>query len=118
MKFAYAPRIRPLHHPPTDSITLAGVLHALSDPVRLGIVAELRAADQGLNCVETTSRLPRSMPKSTCSQHFRILREAGIIHSERRGVELTSRLRRKELDARFPGLLDTVLKSWRRDQNA
>ena len=90
-------------------------MHALSDPVRLSIVAELRKAEEGLNCVETTGRLKCSMPKSTCSQHYRILRESGIIHSERRGVELTSKVRRKELDSRFPGLLDAILKAWRRE---
>ncbi|WP_246145758.1 ArsR/SmtB family transcription factor [Brevifollis gellanilyticus] len=116
MKFVYDAFIRPLHHPPADSITLPGVLHALSDPVRLSIVAELRKAEDGLNCVETTSRLKCAMPKSTCSQHYRILRESGIIHSERRGTELTSRVRRKELDARYPGLLDTILKAWKREQ--
>lgn len=107
--------IRPLHHPPIESITLTGLLHALSDPVRLSIVAELRKAEEGLNCVETTSRLKCPMPKSTCSQHYRILRESGLIFSERRGVELTSRLRRKELESRFPGLLDCILKAWRKE---
>ena len=90
-------------------------MHALSDPVRLSIVAELRKAEEGLNCIETTSRLKYTMPKSTCSQHYRILRESGIIQSERRGVELTSKVRRKELDSRFPGLLDAILKAWRRE---
>lgn len=116
VKFVYGHQIRPLHHPPAESITVAGVMHALSDPVRLSIVAELRKSEDGLNCVETTSRLKCAMPKSTCSQHYRILRESGVIHSERRGVELTSRVRRKELDARFPGLLDTILKAWKREQ--
>jgi DNA-binding transcriptional ArsR family regulator len=86
--------------------------------VRLGIVAELRHCADGLNCVETRDRLKLCMPKSTCSQHYRILREAGLIRSERRGVELTSSLRRKELESRFPGLLDSVLKAWRRENGA
>jgi len=76
---------------------------------------ELRKAECGLNCVETRDRLKSAMPKSTCSQHYRILREAGIIQSERRGVELTSSLRRKELETRFPGLLDSILKAWRKE---
>lgn len=86
--------------------------------MRLSIVAELRKEEEGLNCVETTSRLQLkcAMPKSTCSQHYRILREAGVIYSERRGVELTSRVRRKELESRFPGLLDAILKAWKREQ--
>jgi hypothetical protein len=76
---------------------------------------ELRKAECGLNCVETRDRMKSAMPKSTCSQHYRILREAGVIQSERRGVELTSNLRRKELEARFPGLLDSILKAWRKE---
>ncbi len=115
MNFVYHCFIRPLHHPPPESITVPGILHALSDPLRLRIVAELRKAEEGLNCVETTGRLKCAMPKSTCSQHYRILREAGLIHSERRGVELTSRVRRKELEGRFPGLLDCILKAWRKE---
>lgn len=88
----------------------------MSDPIRLGIVTELRKAEAGLNCVETRDRLKAEMPKSTCSQHYRILREAGLIYSERRGVELTSRLRRKELETRFPGLLDSILKAWKKEK--
>ena len=83
--------------------------------MRLGIVAELRQCETGLNCVETRDRLNLSMAKSTCSQHYRILRESGLIRSERRGVELTSSLRRKELDSRFPGLLDAILKAWKKE---
>lgn len=113
--FAYGGFIRPLHHPSIDNVTVSGILHALSDPVRLGIVAELRKCESGLNCIETRDRLKLVMPKSTCSQHYRILRESGLIQSERRGVELTSCLRRKELEARFPGLLDSILKSWRKE---
>jgi DNA-binding transcriptional ArsR family regulator len=111
------PAIRPLHHPSIESVTVAGILHALSDPVRLGIVAELRKAECGLNCVETRDRINCSMPKSTCSQHYRILREAGLIRSERKGVELTSSLRRKELDSRFPGLLESILKAWKKEND-
>ena len=108
--------IRPLHHPSIDLVTLTGLLHALSDPVRLAIVAELRKTERGLNCVETREKLDLNMPKSTCSQHYRIMREAGLILCERRGVELTSTLRRRELETRFPGLLDAILKAWRREQ--
>src|SRR5712675_1850455 len=80
-------------------------LHALSDPVRLGIVSKLLKAPAGMNCRETTLKLKLAMPKSTCSQHYRILREAGLIVSERKGVELSSHVRTAELETRFPGLL-------------
>jgi DNA-binding transcriptional ArsR family regulator len=50
-----------------------------------------------------------------CSQHYRILREAGLIVSERRGVDLSSRVRTAELEARFPGLLASILKSYKKE---
>jgi DNA-binding transcriptional ArsR family regulator len=79
-------------------------------------------AAEGLHCggnarihTETTLKLKLAMPKSTCSQHYRILREAGLIVSERRGVDLSSRVRAAELEARFPGLLDSILKSYTKE---
>lgn len=102
---------RPLPHPGIDDVSVAGILHALADPVRLAIVRELLKVQDGMNCTETTCKLKTPMPKSTCSQHYRVLREAGIIASERKGVELSSRVRYQELEERFPGLLQTILKS-------
>jgi DNA-binding transcriptional ArsR family regulator len=108
---------RPLTHPHIDEVTVAGILHALSDPVRLGIVNKLLSNPAGMNCTETTQKLKLklAMPKSTCSQHYRILREAGLIVSERRGVDLSSRVRAAELEARFPGLLASILKSYTKE---
>jgi DNA-binding transcriptional ArsR family regulator len=106
---------RPLRHPSMESVTVAGILHALADPVRLAIVRELLEAESGMNCVETMSKVNVALPKSTCSQHFQILREAGLIRCERKGVELSSRLRCRELEARFPGLLSTILKAHKRE---
>jgi DNA-binding transcriptional ArsR family regulator len=106
---------RPLPHPHIDDVTVAGILHALSDPVRLRIVSKLLKSPSGMNCTETTLKLNLAMPKSTCSQHYRILREAGLIASERRGVDLSSRVRAVELEARFPGLLASILKSYRKE---
>lgn len=96
-------------------MTLAGLLFALSDPVRLAIVRELLKSPAGLNCTEATARLALSMPKSTCSQHYRILRESGLILSERRGTELVSRVRVQLLAERFPGLLESVVKAYERE---
>ncbi len=56
-----------------------------------------------------------SLTKSTCSHHYRILREAGLIASERKGTELTSRVRAEELQARFPGLLQSILRSYEKE---
>lgn len=110
--------LRPLYHPEIGCVTLAGLLHALADPVRLAIVAELLGAEEGMNCVETMSRAEVSLPKSTCSQHYQILREAGLILCERKGVELSSRLRLSELNARFPGLMESILKAYQMESKA
>src|ERR1700738_1916326 len=108
---------RPLTHPHIDDVTVAGILHALSDPVRLGIVSTLLKTPAGMNCTETTLKLNLAMPKSTCSQHYRILREAGLIVSERRGVDLSSRVRTAELEARFPGLPASIIQSYKKESS-
>ena len=87
-------------------LELAAVLHALSDPVRLRIVAGL--ADGGeLSC----GRFELPVTKSTCTHHFRVLREAGVIRQRVQGTTRLNRLRRADLDKRFPGLLDAVLRA-------
>ena len=91
-------------HPEIDEIQLAAVLHALSDPVRLRMVTRL-AREDGLPC--GSFELP--VTKSTCTHHFRVLREAGVIRQRQAGTARLNALRREDLDARFPGLLDTIL---------
>jgi DNA-binding transcriptional ArsR family regulator len=105
---------RPLQHPASADISIAAVLYALSDPVRAAIVRELTRAPQGMNCTEMNQRLGLQLAKSTCSQHYRILRDAGVIFSERKGVEMVSRVRTQELAAKFPGLLRSILKGYER----
>ena len=108
---------RPLRHPDIERVTVADILHALADPIRLAIVSELMDAESGMNCVETMSSARIVLPKSTCSQHFQILRDAGLIHCERNGVELTSRLRCQELEHRFPGLLKSILRAYKHEKS-
>ena len=107
---------RPLRHPDIDNVTIVDILHALADPVRLAIVGELMEAREGMSCVETMGRVHLVLPRSTCSQHFQILREAGLIRCERKGVELSSRLRFDEIEGRFPGLLKSILRSYRTEK--
>lgn len=106
---------RPLPHPHIDEVTVAGILHAMSDPVRVGIVSKLLLSPAGMNCTQTTQKLKLAMAKSTCSQHYRVLREAGLLVSERKGVDLSSRVRAVELEARFPGLLPSILKAYKKE---
>jgi DNA-binding transcriptional ArsR family regulator len=96
---------RDLPHPAREEIRLEGVLHALSDPLRLQIVRELDRAGRELSC--SCFELP--VTKSTTTHHFRVLREAGVIRQVYRGTAKMNDVRRDDLDALFPGLLDTVL---------
>jgi DNA-binding transcriptional ArsR family regulator len=98
--------VRPIHHPAADELDLAEVLHALSDPVRLAVVAHL--ANQGEN---PCGSLSCKVAKSTLSHHLKVLREAGLTHTRAEGTQRLLSLRRTELDTRFPGLLDAVLRS-------
>lgn len=95
----------PLLHPPRTALVLADVLHALSDPMRLRIVAEL---DDG-GGERTCKSFDLPIVKSTCTHHFKVLREAGLIHQRVVGTKRVNSLRRDDLEARFPGLLDAVL---------
>jgi DNA-binding transcriptional ArsR family regulator len=96
-------------HPNLNDVPLASVLHALSDPTRLAIVRRLDddlESGEGLAC---NCAAPEELPRATMSNHFTMLRSAGLIESRKQGTMVINRLRRAELDARFPGLLDAVL---------
>ena len=99
-----APSSRALEHPEREEIRLEGVLHALSDPMRLRVVRQL-AGLGGLSC----SQIDLPVTKSTSTHHFRVLRESGVIQQIYRGTAKLNGLRREDLDALFPGLLDSVL---------
>ncbi|MFI6412411.1 MULTISPECIES: ArsR/SmtB family transcription factor [unclassified Streptomyces] len=96
---------RELAHPSREEIRLEGVLHALSDPMRLRVVRELAAAGAEVTC----SYVELPVTKSTSTHHFRVLREAGVIRQTYHGTAKLNGLRRDDLDALFPGLLDSVL---------
>lgn len=108
--------MRPLFHPSIEDVSVEAILHALSDPTRAAIFAQV--AGQG--CVQgcsTFSRVgERDIPKSSLSQHFKVLRDAGLIHSERHGVEMRNTTRCGEVDARFPGLLAAILNAYAGDK--
>jgi DNA-binding transcriptional ArsR family regulator len=101
-------RARVAVEPKRREMALEKVLAALADPTRLSIVQYLSQAGDELSCA-ACSCPERS--KSTMAHHFKVLREAGVIGSRGEGTHLFNHLRRDDLDARFPGLLDAVLKS-------
>ncbi|WP_245984343.1 ArsR/SmtB family transcription factor [Streptomyces tateyamensis] len=94
-----------LPEPAVSEIELVAVLSALADPIRLRIVRELAAAGEPLAC----AAVPLPVSKSTCTHHYRVLREAGVIRQQRVGTARMSSLREAELGRRFPGLLPSVL---------
>jgi DNA-binding transcriptional ArsR family regulator len=95
-----------LEMPKREELDLSSVLHALSDQIRLEIVAALAAAGEVACGV-----IPLPVSDSTRSHHFKILRQAGITKTRTSGTQRLVSLRRDDLEARFPGVLDSVLAS-------
>ena len=83
------------------------VLQALGDPMRLAIIGSLDRSDGARPC----GAFDLPVTKATLSHHFRVLREAGIIQQRCEGTRRMTTLRRAELDAVYPGLLDSILRA-------
>jgi DNA-binding transcriptional ArsR family regulator len=96
--------MREPHHPPRAELELSDVLHALSDPARLEIAKRLAAGDEW-----ACGRFDIGLSKATLSHHFRVMREAGVVKTRVEGRKRLQSLRRDDLDACFPGLLEAVL---------
>jgi DNA-binding transcriptional ArsR family regulator len=101
--------MRPLFHPSIEDVTVETILHALSDPVRVAIYVDIAASDCPQNCSNFLRVSEKAIPKSTLSQHFKALRDAGLIRGERRGVEMHNTTRCEELNKRFPGLIPAII---------
>ncbi len=96
-----------LPHPDRSDLNLSTVLYALSDPVRLHLVAQLSSLGE-----QTCGDVDVPVVKSTLSHHARTLREAGVIRVRTHGTQRFLSVRTEDLEARFPGLLVCVLKSY------
>ena len=101
--------MKPLFHPSVEDVSVEAILHALSDPVRVAILAELSGSQCSHVCSDFLKVSEKSIPKSTLSQHFKALREAGLIRGERRGVKMHNTSRCSEIDKRFPGLIAAIV---------
>lgn len=101
--------MRPLFHPSMEDVTVEGILHALSDPVRVAIFADIAGAGRAQNCSNFLQVRERAIPKSTLSLHFKVLRDAGLIRGERHGVEMQNTSRCAEVEGRFPGLITAIV---------
>jgi DNA-binding transcriptional ArsR family regulator len=106
--------MRPLFHPSMEDVTVEGILHALSDPVRVAIFADIAGAGRPQICSSFLKVSEKRIPKSTLSQHFKALREAGLIRGERVGVEMRITSRCPEIEKRFPGLIRAIVRAHER----
>src|SRR5882757_6509365 len=105
--------MRPLFHPSVEDVTVEAILHALSDPVRVAILAELTESECSHACAVFLNINQKNIPKSTLSVHLKALREAGLIRGERRGVEMHNTSRCAEIDKRFPGLIASIVNAYK-----
>jgi DNA-binding transcriptional ArsR family regulator len=101
--------IEDLAQPARDDLDLPGVLAALADPARLATVRLLSEAGEE-SCARILEESQLSCSKSTMSHHLKVLREAGLTRTRVEGARRYVSLRREDLEARFPGLLDAVLR--------
>lgn len=95
-----------LPEPAFDELRLEAVMSALAEPLRLTIVRKLLLDSDAYD--HPCAWFGFDRPKSSLTHHFKVLREAGVIHQRQYGLERRSRLRAEDLNRRFPGLLDLV----------
>ena len=110
--------MRPLYHPLVEEMTVQGVLYALSDPVRVQILLQLMDSDCAKNCSMFANLNATPLPKSTLSQHFKVLREAGLIRCERKGVELHNSTRCDDFRKRFGPMIHEILAAYGKEMKA
>jgi len=99
--------MRALPQPSVDSITMSTVLAALADPVRLALMRTINIGTEPIDCSIVAGSVDVSAP--TVSHHWRVLREAGLTSTMVDGRKRNIRIRREDLDRRFPGLLTAIL---------
>jgi DNA-binding transcriptional ArsR family regulator len=104
-------QVRMLHHPARDDIKLSDIFHSLSDPTRQSIVKELAE-----KTVLNAKNFELDIAKSTLSHHLKVLRESGLTQTRLSGTMCFVSLRREDLDARFPGLLDAILSACAKEE--
>ncbi|RVU28004.1 transcriptional regulator [Streptomyces antnestii] len=100
-------RAAPVHTDP-DKVPLLTALSALADPVRIQLVRELAGSD---DWTRSCGSFDVPVGKAALSHHFTVLRAAGLVEQRDQGAKRVNRLRREEFEARFPGLLDLLLRT-------
>ncbi len=103
--------MRKIQHPNIDQVELTDIMYALADPTRLEIVALLANAGKQMTCGE----INLNRPKSSMSHHFKILRAAGLVETLIEGTEHMNSLRVSEIEQKFPGVLNAVIRAIAKD---
>lgn len=104
--------MKPIHHPAIKDMTVEGILYALSDPVRVQIYMEIAKADCPKICSNFLKMQNLTLPKSTLSNHFRVLREAGLIYSVRKGTEMQNVSRCAEIKEKFGTMVESIVDAY------
>jgi DNA-binding transcriptional ArsR family regulator len=99
--------MRQIKHPSLEQVELTDIMYALSDPTRLEVVGRLANAGRKMTCGE----FDLNRPKSSMSHHFKILRAAGLVETLIEGTEHLNALRVEEIEQKFPGVLQSVLRA-------
>ena len=94
--------------PAAANFELPRVLAALADRHRLATVQFVARTGESW-CSRVMQDIGLPMSKSTFSHHLRILREAGVVTKRTEGTKSYMCVRKADLDARFPGLIDSIL---------
>ena len=100
--------------PAAEELQLPRILAALAEPNRLATVQYVARSGESC-CSEVMQQAGLVMTKSTFSHHLRILREAGILTKRIQGTKGFTKLRKDDLDRRFPGLIDAIIDAENQD---
>jgi DNA-binding transcriptional ArsR family regulator len=94
--------------PAAEEFELPRILGALADRNRLAAVRFVARNGESW-CAQVMEQAMLPMTKSTFSHHLRVLREAGVLTKRIQGSRGYTRLRKADLDSRFPGLIDSIV---------
>jgi DNA-binding transcriptional ArsR family regulator len=104
--------MKPLFHPAIADVRPEMILHALADPERAAICAQIGGTGSGHTCSTYAKAGDRVIPKSSLSQHIKVLREAGLIRCERHGVEMRNYPRCDDLDEHLINMVKSIFRAY------
>jgi DNA-binding transcriptional ArsR family regulator len=106
----------PIQHPNIKDVKVQSILHALCDPIRLQIFMEISKSECSQICSNFLKVKNKKLAKSTLCNHFKILRQAGLIRSEKKGLELHNVTRCSELKEKFGPLIKNIIEAYQNQE--